>query len=137
MTEIIGEPHAAREMGRLEALFHRIKSWLIWQRRKLPYLVWWNDEIDMTITLLGHKLREDGDLSDLFTGSGAGVAEAFNSMGIEFDRGVGLGGYDLEFDWSLRGPISCRFRGRTAHPERRRSAPRPELVVDNTKQESA
>ena len=38
------EPNA-REMTQWELLLSNTKYWLIRQRRKLPYLVWWSDGI--------------------------------------------------------------------------------------------
>ena len=111
----------------------RVRYWLVQLRRKLPYLVWYNDEVDLTMTLIEHKLNPDDPFASLFTGSAAEVVQAFRNIGIGFDTGCGEGGYDLELDWSLKGPISCRFRGRAKEPGRRKSRPRPELAIDNTK----
>lgn len=42
----------------------------------------------------------------------AEIERALAEIGIEFDKGVGLGGRDWEWDWSLRGPIEIRFVGK-------------------------
>lgn len=94
-------------------------------RRKLPYLVWHGDEVDVRVTL-----KDLGALG----GEASRVWDAqatLNDMGISFDTGSGFHGRDWEWDWSLRGPISVSFRGRARNPERRLARPKPKLVVNN------
>ena len=43
-----------------------------------------------------------------------------NEIGITFDSGMGFDGRDWEWDYSLEGPISVRFKRRAANPERRK-----------------
>ena len=127
-----------RKMTRWERVRSRIKYWLIRQRRRLPYLVWWNDELDVTVTLSQDKLPsiEIGPADDptdalrpLFSGAFADIERTFREMGITFDKGMGFAGRDWEWDWSLKGPISIRFRGRCRRPEQRREWPRPQLAA--------
>ena len=127
-----------REMTRLEQLRSNLKYWLIRQRRKLPYLVWWNDELDVTVTLSQDKLTpfEIGPndnpveaMRPLFSGALSDIENTFHEMDITFDRGMGCEGRDWEWDWSLKGPISIRFHGRARRPELRMERPRPVLVA--------
>lgn len=129
-----GQPCIGREMTRLESVLYNLKSWLIWQRRKLPYLVWWNDELDVTVTLSQDKLTAqslEGAFSQFKSGAFVEVEKIFGEMGIGFDKGLGCEGRDWEWDWSLQGPISVRFRGRCARPERRMERPKPRLAISN------
>jgi hypothetical protein len=117
-----------------QRLVSSVKGRLIRLRRKLPYLVWWNDELDVSVTLLKDKLLTD-DASvafrDLNSGTFAEVEKKLSEAGIHFDKGLGPEGRDWEWDWSLVGPINIRFRGRAKYPELRKERPRPQLVVQN------
>ena len=91
--------------------------------RRFPRLVWYGDEIDVRVTfkgigVLGGGFEQEFDADRLF-----------RDMGINFDTGCGCHGRDWEWDWSLRGPISVKFRGRAKHPERRIAEERPELKL--------
>ena len=120
----------------------QIRYWAVQLRRKLPYLVWYDDELDVRVTLSQDRLP-DGEfkpgegieavIRPLFSGSFAECERIFGEMGIYFDRGMGCHGRDWEWDWSLKGPISVRFRARAMRPHLRREPPRPKLVVDNSK----
>ncbi len=131
-----GEPANAsplREETARERLRARLGQWWARQRRRLPYLIWWNDELDVKVTLSEDKLRdEENPLPQLFSGAFAEVERQLGEMEIFFDTGLGPDGRDWEWDWSLHGPISVRFRGRARHPERRVSR-RPRLIVNNRK----
>ncbi len=113
-------------------LLERLRSWVTRQRRRLPYLVWWNDELDVVVTLSQDKLDPSKGLEQLFSGSFFDAEKVFRTMGITFDTGMGEYGRDWEWDWSLKGPISVRFHGRATRPELRIDR-RPRLVVSNRK----
>lgn len=120
-----------REMTRFEQLISRSKYWLIRQRRRLPYLVWWNDELDVTVCLSQDKLdlTAANPFAQLFNGAFYEAEKVFREMGISFDRGMGPDGRDWEWDWSLKGPISIRFRGRAKNPHLRMERPKPRLIA--------
>ena len=128
-TEPVAIGSAVREMTQWEAFFSRIKYWLIRQRRRLPYLVWWNDELDVTVTLSQDKLDRENPLCSFQGGAFAEMQRDFSALGISFDSGQGPEGRDWEWDWSLKGPISVRFRGRCSRPHLRMERPRPRLVA--------
>lgn len=139
MQIIETDPAASAAVGRMmtpwEAFCSSVKYWLVRQRRRLPYLVWWDDELDITVTLSQDKLIPSEDIAaslrQLNSGSFAEAERIFSDMGIGFDKGMGFEGRDWEWDWSLQGPISVRFRGRCSRPERRMERPKPQLVVCN------
>lgn len=127
-----------REMTKFELLIDRAKRMITRLRRRLPYLVWWNDELDVTVTLSQDKLPEmaiaAGEdmreaLRPLFSGAFAEIERTFLEMGISFDKGMGCEGRDWEWDWSLKGPISIRFRGKAKNPHLRIERPKPRLVA--------
>lgn len=124
-----------RERTTVELFFYHIKHWLLRQRRKLPYLIWYNDELDIGVTFSRERLLPDGSMDDAFRAMfGSRLAEverAMHDMGVGFDTGVGLDGRDWEWDFSLSGPISVRFRHRATKPERRMERPKPHLVCSN------
>jgi len=125
-----------REMTQWEKIISAIKYRAIRLRRRLPYLVWWNDELDVTVTLSQDKLpmvelpadRMGEALRPLFSGAFAEIERTFLEMGITFDTGMGGDGRDWEWDWSLKGPISIRFRSRCQRPHLRRERPKPTLM---------
>jgi hypothetical protein len=129
-----GEPSVG-EMTALQRIISNIKYRLIRFRRKLPYLVWWNDELDVGVTLSQDKLDPDAEnpFRQLYSGAFAEIEKKFGEMGIGFDKGMGCEGRAWEWDWSLKGPISVRFHGRSTHPERRMERPKPHLIVRNPK----
>lgn len=95
-------------------------------RRKLPYLVWDGQEVDVTVTIksapLPMGLGIDEAVSHFRNSPLAVIEQDFNAMGIGFDKGSGAGGRDWEWDWSLSGPISIVFRG-PCKTAQRRAAP--------------
>lgn len=123
---------SGREMTRWEQRVWRSKLWFIRLRRRLPHLVWWNDELDVCVTLSQDKLPEstnpDAAFGKLFGGAFFEAEKIFYEMGIGFDTGMGSEGRDWEWDWSLKGPIHIKFRGRARHPEKRIERPRPQLI---------
>lgn len=135
MSEIPTDPNVpdpiVREMTFLERMLSDVKRHLIQFRRRLPYLVWWNDEMDVAITFSQDKLNPEGDIEQLWRGAFAEAEHIFKEMGITFDTGMGCDGRDWEWDWSLKGPISIRFRGRASKPWLRMERPRPKLVISN------
>lgn len=99
------------------------------RRRYIPYLVWYDSEIDCVVTLTENKMPQiDAETledamrecaASLRRGSFYEVEKHFSECGITFDRGLGQNGRDWEWDWSLSGPISVRFRGLASRPDRR------------------
>jgi hypothetical protein len=135
--EIVETPESSAqpigcERTKLELFFYHTKRWLTRQRRKLPYLVWWNDEVDVTVTFSQHRLPDGATLDEavsyLYRSRMAEIETSLAEIGISFDRGGGYDGRDWEWDWSLKGPISVRFRHRATKPERRRERLKPQLV---------
>ncbi len=136
----IGQPTVAGEMPWWRIILSRLYYWGLRLRRRLPYLVWYGNELDVVVTLAQDKLQpiemrpgEDPAKAfrQLFSGAFAEIERTFREMGIEFDTGMGLDGRDWEWDWSLKGPISVRFKARATKPELRMERPRPKLVISN------
>lgn len=119
-----------RSMTRLEAAVGRAKGWLLRLRRRLPYLVWYGDEIDVRVTFSQDKLDDvTNPFRQLFSGELFELEKRLGNIGIGFDRGVGFDGRDWEWDWSLKGPISVTFRGRASKPWLRRDPPQLFIVT--------
>lgn len=116
-----GQLNACREMTPTEQIFSNIKSFFVRLRKKLPYLIWYNDELDVCVTFHEDKLRQDDPLRSLFGGHLHQAEKLLNEVGIEFDHGIGFRGRDWEWDWSLRGPISIKFRNKAKKPELRKA----------------
>jgi hypothetical protein len=103
--------------------------WIHNVARRLPTLIWWNDELDVTVTFKEAKMPEmtfdpasgfpAEALGYLGQGQLADIERKLGEIGISFDHGGSARGRDWEWDWSLRGPISVRFRSRASKPERR------------------
>lgn len=99
------------------------------RNRFIPHLVWRNDEIDVVVTFKEARLPqiEASSPEELFAavlphldyGRLAEIERMLAEIGITFDKGASADGRDWEMDFSLRGPISVRFRRRAQHPERR------------------
>ena len=124
-----------RETKGVELAWCRLKHW--WWRnvdRRIPRLVWLGQEVDVTVTFLNDPLPEtcfvEGQeaqaMRPLYSGAYAEMRKAMRNMGIEFDTGMGCGGRDWEWDWSLSGPLRVKFRGRARSPEKR-CLPEPKL----------
>lgn len=123
---------SCREMTKLEILFSRVKGIFRKLRRKLPYFVWWDEELDVVVTLSQDKLNPEKDpFKQLLGGAFAQIEKTFSEMGITFDKGMGFDGRDWEWDWSLSGPISVRFHGTSSKPELRMERPKLKLIVNN------
>jgi hypothetical protein len=105
--------------------------WYYRLRRWIPRLVWIDDELDVCVTFTEDKINLENPVGSLFSGGIYDLQSRFNRMGIYFDSGCGSYGRDWEWDWSLKGPISVKFRGRAKHPEKRvrKEIPKPRLVV--------
>jgi hypothetical protein len=58
-------------------------------------------------------------LAELDSSPLADTEAALSRLGVGFDKGMGPDGRDWEWDYSLRGPISVRFKRRAQRPERR------------------
>jgi hypothetical protein len=98
-------------------LAYRIWYWRL--RRWLPRLVWIGDELDVLVQLSEHPLNPDDPMASLAGGNVHIAEDAIRALGVNFDTGSGGAGRDWEWDYSLAGPISVRFKGRAAKPERR------------------
>lgn len=101
---------------RLLSLSHRIGS-------LFPRLVWPDDEVDVVVTFTSASLpmaiTPEEAMQELFSGNLYEIEQRLYALGLSFDRGAGFEGRDWEWDWSLRGPISVRFRRRTTKPANR------------------
>jgi len=134
---MIGEPIAAgTAAGATEAGPWRARWWMLksrlrqLRRRWIPHLVWHGDELDVRVTWRFQALDPMTGDTDLQAAIGKALHQ-FNSgvvfeieralaeHGVRFDTGMGYGGRDWEWDWSLRGPVSVTFVGRASKPERR------------------
>lgn len=119
----------ARGMTRWKYLRTVTRNRLALLRRRLPYIVWYDDELDVGVTLSRYKLNPEGDpIQQLYSDTPAAVESALRDMGITFDTGMGDHGRDWEWDFSLAGPISVRFKSRATRPERRMERLKPKLV---------
>jgi hypothetical protein len=129
---VSGQP-VIGEYSRWRQVWNRIvlEVWRLRLRRWLPRLVWLGDEVDVCITFPEDALQPGNELGGLFSGGLYDIQKQFRHMGIEFDTGCGADGRDWEWDWSLRGPVQVKFRGRAKHPERRvrQEVPKPRLTV--------
>lgn len=105
----------------LRRLWWSMETFFIRVRRRLPYIVWYGDELDVRVTLTNEKLFDN-------SGGFWDCESILSKMDIHFDAGIGGGGRDWEWDYSLRGPISVKFRGRAKSPELRLARPKPRLV---------
>ena len=122
------KPAEPRELSQWQQIKYRCESVLIrFRRRYIPHLVWHGDEVDVCVTFKENKLPEmevepgrmHEVVSVLHRGSFHECEKLMREVGITFDTGVGSDGRDWEWDWSLSGPISVKFRRRAARPERR------------------
>ena len=128
MTDI-PEQSPCREMNFFEQIASNVQRFFVRLRRKLPYLVWYGDELDVCVTFHEDKLRQDDPMRSLFGGHIHKAKNLLNEIGIEFDHGIGMGGRDWEWDFSLRGPISIKFRNKSAKPELRKAVYAPKKDV--------
>lgn len=104
-----------KEMTKTQIFFSRIKTRLVQFRRKyIPFLVWYGEQVDVVVTWHENKLQDglsiDQALKQLQTGHIAKIEQMIGEIGIGFDKGLGFEGRDWEWDWSLNGPISVKFR---------------------------
>lgn len=123
-------PAVAREMTRIGVWRSRVNNWLSAQRRRLPYLVWHGDDLDVRITFVENRLvptefNPDNPSSirnvqdQLNAGLLPDIERKMREIGVTFDKGLGPDGRDWEWDWSLSGPVNIRFIGRASKPEKR------------------
>jgi hypothetical protein len=107
---------------------NRLRGWWHWKvAGKFPRLVWPGDEVDVIVTFREAKLPQaefnpaDGFPASALAYLGAGrmaeIERSLGEIGITFDKGGGPGGRDWEWDYSLKGPISVRFKRRAEKPE--------------------
>lgn len=137
MDGIADESHStddgsAREMTRLQIVRSRLSILATRLRRKLPYLVWYGDELDVRVTFSQNKLDPENPMRSLFSGALYEVEKQMRDMDINYDTGIGCAGRDWEWDFSLKGPISVTFRSRATRPERRKEPPRPHLIFSRS-----
>jgi hypothetical protein len=116
----------AVEMTKTQLFVSRIKTWFtINISRKLPRLVWYGDELDVRVTFSQDPIDQSMSADELFDGlTSGGLYEAqssLNGMGVSFDVGMGENGRDWEWDYSLEGPISVKFCGKTKIIEKRKA----------------
>ena len=127
------ESPAAGELTPFEKILWRIKQWFRWNvSHRLPHLIWYGDEVDVTVRFsedpLDPELDPDDPLAGLFSGILAETRTLLQEAGIDFDTGQGDHGRDWEWDWSLSGPISVAFRRRAKNPDKRKARPKLRLV---------
>jgi len=91
-------------------------------RRKIPSVVWPGDEVWVLVNFPENRLQLapagvddlDGSFGDavrqLSNGALPEIEARFRELGIEFDKGLGMGGRDWEWDFSLKGPIKVTFK---------------------------
>lgn len=124
----------AAEVSKLQSFWWEVRRqvWSLRLRRWLPRLVWIGDEIDIVITFSQDKLDPEmdpeGAFKRLFSGSLFECERALHNIGIGFDTGMGFGGRDWQWDWSLSGPVSVKFKRRAERPWRRKERSKPRLI---------
>lgn len=122
------EPQA-KEMDGLALLRSKIARWFyLYISRRIPRLVWINDEIDIRITFFEDQINQTDPMRGLFSGGLFEIEKQLHHMGIRFDTGQGLGGRDWEWDWALSGPVSVVFKGLAKKPDLRRARPKLKCV---------
>jgi hypothetical protein len=112
----------ARVMTPWERTLFLLQRQWIWFRRRLPYIVWYGQEIDVCITFLNDPLLAndfDSAMRQLHSGKLHEAELALREIGVRFDTGMGCKERDWEWDWSLKGPVSVRFRSRAQRPYER------------------
>ena len=78
----------------------RVKLRILWNRY-IPSIVFRGDEVEVGI----HFKQAEIDLDDL-----SKIEELLLKNNIHFDKGAGFGERDWEWDYSLQGPVSVRFK---------------------------
>lgn len=111
-------------MTKSQALKESFKNKLIRFRRKyIPYLVFYDQEIDVLVTWKENKLSQNADvnaaLKQLNQGHLAQIENMMSEIGITFDKGIGFEGRDWEWDFSLTGPVNVKFRKPCVTEEKR------------------
>lgn len=99
---------------RLRLLLVRVRL-----KRLIPRLVWYGDEVDVVVSFTEDRINQNDPLGSLWRGRLPEIERALSEIGVRFDTGLGLNGRDWEWDYSLRGPISVKFKRRAAQPGRR------------------
>jgi len=122
---------AAVEMTGIQLIVSKIKRWFYWNvSRKLPRLVWLDQEIDINIRFSEDPLIPSDPEKGLFSGTLADIERQLSEICIDFDRGQGENGRDWQWDWSLSGPVSVTFKSVAAKPEIRKPR-QPKLRIIN------
>lgn len=89
-------------------------------QKYVPSLVWYNQEVDVNINFAMPDEDSKFNLDDLFT-----AEKNLMRYGIKFDTGAGPLNEkgkcrrDWEWDFSLRGKVSVKFRGLCKTKDRR------------------
>lgn len=123
----------AQEMTKIQYIISRVKGW--WWNNvtiRLPKLVWHGDELDVCVRFsedaFHPNMSPDEAFEGLETGSLSDIEKQLGSIGISFDKCMGYGGRDWEWDWSLKGPISVSFKQKAKKPELRKARPKLKIV---------
>lgn len=128
------EDAPAYELPAWRRFLNTVHCHLVWWRRRwIPHLVWYGDEVDVLVNFSADKLPDgltmnDNPLRCLFSGRLHDAELALHDAGVTFDKGMGFDGRDWEWDFSLAGPVSVKFKRHAAKPERRKEKPRPRLI---------
>lgn len=84
-------------------IWNRVKRCFgkFWAKR--PRLIWYREECEVVIAF---------DLSKVSLQQVFKVEDALAELGVHFDRGAGCGERHWEWDYSLDGPVTVRFKRR-------------------------
>ena len=114
---------AAREMNKYQIVVSRLNTAFVrFRRRFIPHIVWHGQEVDVVVTWKENRLTAhdpEQALKQLSGGHLYKIQQMMNEIGVTFDTGLGFGGRDWEWDWSLRGPISVKFKTACKTKEKR------------------
>lgn len=119
------EYEVIEDMNRLRRMKEAAKNAVVRFRRKyIPYLVFYGQELDVGVTWKENKLQPTESLEcaskQLKSGRMHEIERMMLEIGVSFDKGLGVRGRDWEWDWSLEGPISVRFRAPCKTKNKRR-----------------
>lgn len=83
------------------------RAWT-WLHRKLPRLVWYNQEVDVELAFTTLDLERMAAINEAF--------DALKKSGLEFDNSLGV---VWHLDYSLKGPLRIKFIGHAKKPLKR------------------
>ena len=102
-----------REMTAMDRVALRLRMMWTSFSRRFPRLVWYGQEVEVNIQFVSDRLPHTDSPNEALTYLWDGpLNDARNSLlraGVEFDQGMGFGGRDWQWDWSLRGPVRVEF----------------------------